>query len=261
MTRWHVLAAIALALLSGCSAASTQYQYQNQTFPQSEEGVVEKQYLNIGADPVDPKRAMKKGERLFTLESDVLVVTQARSGKISYGWLHAGEQVFAVRASDLRYWEAIVIKRCGNPILNREYEGVPPIWIVDSVQPVKLASSYAPVAVAATPPQTSCKERKKGWGSWVGGTFGLIVGLFTHNPWLASGLSAGGSLIGSYADGGCIETKEVFIAGGFAVAGYHLTQPRKLSPRNNPSGSPSNGGGPNGFPGNNTPGPGGIPGN
>lgn len=221
-----------------------------------------KMYLNIGANPVDPKRPTRPHERVLVLAEDAYVATRDAKGKTSEGWIKAGEEVFAVPASDPRYWEAVVIKRCGNPIMNR-VTGIGPIWIYDPatqpqpvVQPV--VQNLAPqTTVASNAPARQqvpeCRERKSGWGSVIGGIGGLAVGLVARNKVVAAAASAGGALVGGYLDGGCIEPQDAMVAVGFGVGGYGLTKPRSHhqlpgSGSGNPAPLPPNG--PGGFPGN-----------
>ena len=235
-----------------------------------------RKYLNIGANPVDEKRPTRPNERVLILADDAYVVTRDRAGKISEGWIKAGEQVFAVPASDPRYWEAIAIKRCGNPILNRLH-GVAPIWIFDpSAQPQPVVQqSIAPQVVgqqqlAAVPvpaPVSSepvpCAQRKSGWGSVIGGAVGFVGGLITRKPALAAATAAGGALIGGWFDGECLEPQDVAVAAGWGIAGYGLTKPRSHGggPATSSSSGSGSGSGPASLPSNGGGGPGGIPGN
>ncbi|KKT43806.1 MAG: hypothetical protein UW32_C0001G0398 [Candidatus Wolfebacteria bacterium GW2011_GWE2_44_13] len=232
-------------------------------------------YLDIGVNPVNENRPLGPGERLLTLAEDAEVVTQSRKGTISRGWLRAGEQVFAVLASDPRYWEVVAIKRCGNPILNRAH-GVGPVWILEN-KPAPVAQPVVappPAAVKALPPVIvggqqagltfyqpageepvplcEGKDRSR-WGPIIGGLLGLGVGVATHNPLLGLAISGGGSLAGAYSDG-CIDPNDAMIALFFAGAGYGLTQPSSSG------GGGSNSGGPAQLPGNGGGGPGGVPG-
>lgn len=192
-----------------------------------------KKYLNVGANPVDPNRPTRPHERVLSLAEDAFVSTRDAKGKVSEGWLKAGEEVFAVPASDPRYWEAIVIKRCGNPITNR-VSGIAPIWIYDpAVQaaPVAVQPQVTPLAYASQQQAIpECRERKSGWGSVIGGVIGFGIGLLTHKPALAAVTSVGGSLIGAYADGGCVEPQDALVAVGWGVAGYGLAKPRSHNP-------------------------------
>lgn len=289
MARALAVAVLAIVVLSGCATQREHHQQQAGVVPAVYNGnaVVQaqhasppqpvpqmvqvaapptpvKKYLNIGAHPVDPKRPLRPGESLFSLGEDTYAVTKDRAGKASEGWLKAGEQVFAVPASDPRYWEAVAIKRCGNPILNRE-QGVAPIWIYDPTVQVPAAQSvptqqaiiaaHVPAPMSAQQPIPECRERKSGWGSVIGGGIGFIVGLLTHKPAIAAATSAGGSLIGGYMDGKCIDPQDAVVAVGWGVAGYGLTKPKHQSvvsgggSVSGPAPLPSNGGG----------GPGGIP--
>lgn len=224
-----------------------------------------KKYLHIGANPVNPKRPTRPHERVLVLTEDAFVSTRDAKGKTSEGWLKAGEEVFAVPASDPRYWEVVAIKRCGNPVMNR-MTGIGPIWIYNpTAQPVMqrqpVAQNLAPQAmtVYAAPTQQQvpeCRERKSGWGSVIGGISGLAVGLLTRNRVIAAAASAGGALVGGYLDGGCIEPQDAMVAVGFGMGGYGLTKPRSHH-QPSPSVGPASGG-PAPLPPN---GPGGLPGN
>jgi len=230
-----------------------------------------RKYLNIGANPVDEKRPTRPNERVLILADDAYVVTRDRAGKISEGWLKAGEQVFAVPASDSRYWEAIAIKCCGNPVLNRMH-GVAPIWIFDpSAQPQPVVQQpVAPqvvgqqqlAAVPASAPASSepvpCAQRKSGWGSVIGGAVGFVGGLITRKPTLAAATAAGGALIGGWFDGECLEPQDVAVAAGWGIAGYGLIKPRS---HGGGAAASSSGSGPAPLPSNGGGGPGGIPGN
>ena len=198
-----------------------------------------RKYLNIGANPVDPKRPTRPHERVFSLAEDAYVVTKDHTGKVVEGWLKAGEQVFAVPSSDPRYWEATFIKKCGNPIMNR-VSGIAPIWIFDPAvqqqQPV-VQHLVAPQAMVQQQPvildpsePVPCRERKSGWGSVIGGGVGFAVGLLTRKPVLAAATAAAGSLFGGYLDGECIDPQDAAVAVGWGIAGYGLTKPRSHNP-------------------------------
>ncbi|OGM93094.1 hypothetical protein A2372_01610 [Candidatus Wolfebacteria bacterium RIFOXYB1_FULL_54_12] len=197
-----------------------------------------RKYLAIGTNPTDTKRPTRPHERVFSLADDAYVVTKDRKGRVAEGWLKAGEQVFAVPASDQRYWEAIAIKRCGNPILNRLH-GVAPIWISDPAvraqsvaqQPVapqvvgQQQFTAVPVPVPVSSEPVPCAQRKSGWGSVIGGAVGFVGGLITRKPAIAAATAAGGAMIGGWFDGECLEPQDVAVAAGWGIAGFGLTKP------------------------------------
>lgn len=237
-----------------------------------------RKYLHIGANPVNAKRPTRPNERVFAIADDAYITTRDRNGKTSEGWLRAGEQVFAVPSGDPRYWEAVAIKRCGNPIMNRT-SGIAPVWILDPTmqqqpvaqQPIAAQAMIQQPAVLPDPvssEQVPCVQRKSGWGSVIGGAVGFVGGLLTRNKVAAAILGGGGALIGGYIDGECIDPQDAMVALGWGIAGYGFTKPRAhgdgLPPASAPApgygGSagpfPSNGFGPAPLPPN---GPSGFP--
>ncbi|HBI25465.1 TPA: hypothetical protein DDX30_01595 [Candidatus Wolfebacteria bacterium] len=242
-------------------------QKQKEALPRYTDPVPGRHYLDIGANPVNENRSLGAGEKLLTLDADVEVVTQSKKGTISRGFLHGGEQVFVVPASDPKYWEAVAIKRCGNPILNRAH-GVGPVWILEST-PVPVAQPVAAVApptivkeqppqlvTAAAPPEKTCREKKTGWGSVIGGAVVMGVGLLTPAaPAIIAGATFGGSMFGGWLDGGCIVPSDVMVGMAFGALGAGLANESS----GNNGGSSSDGPGP--VAGNGTNGPGPIAGN
>lgn len=76
-----------------------------------------RKYLKIGARPVDPKMFEFFKEDAHILLKDTEVKTIDSTGKISVGWLRAGEILVTLKGDTrvIRIW------KCGNPVLSELY--------------------------------------------------------------------------------------------------------------------------------------------
>lgn len=100
----------------------------------------------------------------------------------------------------------------------------------------------------------SCRERKTGWGSVIGGLVGAAAGILTKNPWWALGGGTAGGIIGGYIDGGCIEPSDVTTGmafGGTGMSATHILHHPKTPGPQGPQGPQGQQGqpGPQGPPG------------
>lgn len=281
MKRFSLLVALMLLMCGGCASVPRTTSYQTTEWKEIEESspsatrVVQadipsvfpgaqkgRKYLNIGYNPVNPNRALAADEVEFILPRDVYVKTLDRNNRQSAGWLLAGERVIGVPTSNPEYYKATWIRRCGNPILNEDQIAIFIRVRRDSVaqQPTK---RWVQVPVTHTR-ELTCRERKSGWGSVIGGALGVGAGILTHNKGIAAAAGAGGTLIGSWIDGGCVEPGEAAQAIGFGALGYGLTKERVRHHQSSPSSGgpappppngpsvppPSGGGGPAPLPAN-----------
>lgn len=80
-----------------------------------------RKYLKIGAKPVAPKTFDFLKEDAYVLLKDTEVETVDNGGKISVGWLRAGEIVITEKGKTrvIRIW------RCGNPVMSELYITAP----------------------------------------------------------------------------------------------------------------------------------------
>lgn len=104
-----------------------------------------RRYLKIGSKPVDPKTFDFLKEDAHILLKDAEIKTADNNGKISIGWLRAGEILVTPKGET----RAIRIWRCGNPILSELYIVAP--------KPVKVETT--PI-VAAIPAEIPAEKRE-----------------------------------------------------------------------------------------------------
>jgi len=74
-----------------------------------------RKYLRIGENPVEPGLVLQ-GEKIFSLEDDILLTTIDRNRKKHTGWL--SNRYHLVGTKENGGWRAIRIYECGNPILS-----------------------------------------------------------------------------------------------------------------------------------------------
>lgn len=242
MRKWIVLAMAAL-VCTGCASVPRTTTYQTmewreveestpsatrvvqadipQVFPGAKKG---RKYLNIGYNPVNPNRVLTAGEVEFILPADAYVTTIDRNNKRSSGWLLAGERVIGTPTTNPDFYKAIWIRRCGNPILNEDRLAIF-IRVRQEVAASRPTKRWVQEQVTHTR-ELSCRERKSGWGSVIGGVLGVGAGILTRNKTIAVATGASGTLLGSWIDGGCIEPGEAAQAIGFGALGYGLTKER-----------------------------------
>lgn len=108
-----------------------------------------RKYLKIGAKPVDPKTFDFPKEDAHILLKDAEIKTADSSGKVSVGWLRAGEILVTLKGET----RAIRIWRCGNPILSELYIVAP--------KPASAKVEAAPVVAVAVAEIPVKQEAKK----------------------------------------------------------------------------------------------------
>lgn len=150
-----------------------------------------RKYLKIGARPVDPKIFDFLKEDAHILLKDVEVKTIDSVGKISVGWLRAGE-ILVTLERDTR---VIRIWKCGNPVLSELYI-VAPETIKKVEEPaIALApATYYEKKPDFFPRETIDKIADKGNDK-------PTTGWTTGQKWLVGGLAATAVAAVAYAIG------------------------------------------------------------
>ncbi|AKM78350.1 MAG: Branched-chain alpha-keto acid dehydrogenase E2 component [Candidatus Wolfebacteria bacterium GW2011_GWC2_46_275] len=235
----------------------------------------DRKYHRIGGpNAFNTNRAPKPDEIRIVLSKDAFAIIDDRNNKLWQAWLRAGTWTYAAPTSDPNFYRVTWVEECGNSVLNPDHiaiyvrvrreravqqpvekkVAVAPFKLVQVPQPPKKRWVSTPVTRTR---ELTCRERKSGWGSVIGGALGVGVGILTRNKGIAAVAGAGGTLIGSWIDGGCVDSGEAAQAIGFGALGYGLTkekvrhhQPASPSsggpappPPNGPSIPPSSGGG------------------
>ncbi|NCN52877.1 hypothetical protein GW950_00230 [Candidatus Wolfebacteria bacterium] len=77
----------------------------------------QKNYLKVGEDPVNPY-LVHKSEKVFSIKKEMKLTVLSGSGKKSTGWLSTDYHLVGAFDSRKKFWKAVRIYECGNPILS-----------------------------------------------------------------------------------------------------------------------------------------------